>query len=57
VLHADETPVQMLQPGKGKTHRAYLWAYAPGTFEDTKAVVYEFCESRAGEYARYFLDD
>ena len=30
VLHADETPVQMLKPGDGKTHRAYLWAYAPG---------------------------
>ena len=26
VLHADETPVQMLKPGNGKTHRAYLWA-------------------------------
>ena len=26
VLHADETPVQMLRPGKGATHRAYLWA-------------------------------
>jgi transposase len=24
VLHADETPVQMLKPGLGKTHRAYL---------------------------------
>jgi len=57
VLHADETPVQMLQPGKGATHRAYLWAYAPGTFEDIKAVVYDFCESRAGEHARHFLGD
>jgi len=27
VLHADETPVQMLKPGSKKTHRAYLWAY------------------------------
>lgn len=26
VLHADETPVQMLNPGARKTHRAYLWA-------------------------------
>ena len=33
-MHADETPVQMLKPGKGTTHRAYLWAYAPGAFED-----------------------
>ena len=57
VLHADETPVQMLKPGNGKTHRAYLWAYAPGAFEDMKAVVYDFCESRAGEHARYFLRD
>ena len=31
VVHADETPVQMLQPGAGKTHRAYLWAYAPAS--------------------------
>ena len=57
VLHADETPVQTLKPGNGKTHRAYLWAYAPGAFEDMKAVVYDFCESRAGDHARAFLGD
>lgn len=57
VLHADETPVQMLKPGDGKTHRAYLWAYAPGAFEDMRAVVYDFCESRAGEHARKFLSE
>jgi transposase len=55
VLHADETPVAMLKPGNGKTHRAYLWAYAPGALEDMKAVVYDFCESRAGEHVRAFL--
>ncbi len=57
VVHADETPVQMLKPGTGKTHRAYLWAYAAGVFEDTKAVVYDFCDSRAGENAKVFLGD
>jgi transposase len=41
VVHADETPVQMLKPGSGKTHRAYLWAYAAGAFEETKALVYD----------------
>ncbi len=34
VLHADETPVAMLTPGKGKTHRAYLWTYAPAARTD-----------------------
>ena len=28
VLHADETPVPMLKPGLGRTHRAYLWSYS-----------------------------
>lgn len=57
VVHADETPVQMLKPGTTKTHRAYLWAYAPGAFEDMKAVVYDFTEGRSGEHARQFLGD
>ena len=57
VLHADETPLEMLSPGKKKTHRAYLWAYAAGAFEPIKGVVYDFAESRAGEHARAFLGD
>ena len=57
VLHADETPVETLSPGDGKTHRSYIWAYAPGQFEDLKAVIFDFCESRSGEHARNFLGD
>ena len=59
VIHADETPVQMLKPASqrdGKTHRAYLWAYTPGRHESTRAVVYDFCESRAGRHAGAFLE-
>jgi transposase len=57
VLHADETPVQMLSPGKCKTHRAYLWAYTPTQFSNLRAVVYDFANSRAGEHARAFVKD
>ncbi|MFE8073471.1 IS66 family transposase [Marinobacteraceae bacterium S3BR75-40.1] len=57
VLHADETPVKMLAPGKKKTHRAYVWAYSTTVFSDLKAVVYHFAPSRAGEHARAFLGD
>ncbi|NLC35039.1 MAG: IS66 family transposase [Alcaligenaceae bacterium] len=57
VVHADETPVQVLQPGSKKAHRAYLWAYAPGAFQDLKAVVYDFTEGRSGAHARAFLGD
>ncbi len=55
VLHADETPVAMLAPGKRKTQRAYLWAYAAACSEPIKAVVYDFTPSRSGEHARVFL--
>ena len=57
VLHADETPVAMLDPGAGKTHRAYLWSYSIGAFEPIKAVVYDFAESRAGKHAQNFLGE
>jgi len=57
VLHADETPVPMLDPGSGKTHRAYLWSYCTGQFESSKIVVYDFAESRAGKHAMAFLGE
>ncbi len=44
VLHADETPVQLLDdPGAGKTRRAYVWAYARSWHDAVPGVVYEFC--------------
>ena len=46
VVHADETPVAMLDPGAGKTKRAYIWAYARGGFDVSPGVVYEFCLGR-----------
>ncbi|WP_432757990.1 IS66 family transposase [Pseudomonas umsongensis] len=55
VIHADETPVQMLMPGTKKTHRSHVWAYATSQFCETAAVVYDFSPSRAGEHARNFL--
>ncbi|WP_200986630.1 IS66 family transposase [Pseudomonas cichorii] len=55
VVHADETPVQMLAPGEKKTHRAYVWAYSSTPFSALNAVVYDFSPSRAGEHARNFL--
>ena len=55
VLHADETPVAMLKPGNGKTHRAYLWSYCTTSFNPMKAVVFDFADSRGGQHAREFL--
>jgi transposase len=55
VLHADETPVNMLDPGSGKTKRAYVWAYARSAFDALPGVVYDFCIGRAAKYPIAFL--
>lgn len=56
VLHADETPVAMLTPGKGSTHRAYIWSYSSTQFDGLHAVVYDFADSRAAAHPKAFLD-
>src|ERR1035437_5987219 len=56
VLHADETPVAQLDPGRGKTKRAYLWAYRSNVLETgPPIVVFDYQTSRAGRHARDFL--
>ncbi len=56
VLHADETPVRMLDPGAGKTTKAYVWAYARGEHDPVPGVIYDFCIGRGAKYPTAFLD-
>ena len=55
VLHADETPVAMLKPGNGKAHKATMWSYCTTSHNSTRAVVFEFSETRSGQNVREFL--
>jgi hypothetical protein len=47
----------MLSPGKKKTHRAYIWAYATTRSAPIQGVVYDFQPSRSGKACRDFLAD
>ena len=59
VLHADETPVDMLDPGAGKTKKAYVWAYARACqisgFDAQPGVAYDFCVGRGAKYPMALL--
>lgn len=55
LLHADETPVPVLDPGAGKTATGYLWAYRSGPWSALKAVAFDFAMGRAGEFPTRFL--
>lgn len=43
-LHTDDTPIQVLNPGKGKTHRGYMWTYQ----DDAANAVFHYTRTRAG---------
>jgi transposase len=55
-LNADDTPVPVpvLEPGKGRTRTARLWAYVrndrPAAGPDPPAVVYRYSPDRRGEH-------
>ena len=55
VLHADETPVALLAPGRGKTKKAFVWVYRTTNFVTQRAVLYDFTLSRSGGHPRRVL--
>lgn len=56
VLQADETPLSILDPGKGKTQCGYLWAYITAQGAERSIVLYDCQPGRSGQYARDVLE-
>ena len=58
-VHADDTPVPVLEPGKGKTRTARLWTYVrddrPAGSNDPPAAWFAYSPTRAGEYPQAHL--
>lgn len=57
VIHADETPVTIMQLGdqEKKPKKGYVWAYATTQYNSIQAVMYDFQASRSGQHAEDFL--
>ncbi len=45
-LFYDETPIDMLDPGKGKTHQAYMWVLVGGESANPSYRIYDFRTNR-----------
>lgn len=58
-LHADDTPVPVLDPGRGKTKTGRLWTYVrddrPAGSEEAPAVLFRYSPDRRGERPRNHL--
>lgn len=60
-IHADDTPIKELAPGRGKTKTSYLWTYvrdgrAWGS-RDPPAAWYQYSPGRSGKYPMSHLKD
>ena len=58
-VHADDTPVKVLAPGRGKTRTGRLWVYVrddrPAASSDPPAAWYRYSPDRKGEHPRAHL--
>jgi hypothetical protein len=58
-LHADDTPIPVLDPGRGKTKTGRLWTYVrddrPAGSDDPPAVWFCYSPNRKGEHPRAHL--
>jgi hypothetical protein len=58
-LHGDDTPVPVLEPGRGKTRTARLWSYVrderPWAGSGATAVLFRYSPDRKGEHPRAHL--
>ena len=57
ILHADETPLPVLNPGSGKTQKAYLWVYRSQADAQHPIVVFDYAPDRKGIHPQRFLGD
>ena len=55
-LHADETPVQVLQEeGRKNTTDSYMWVYSTGQYANHPIRIFEYQPGRSGSYPKKFL--
>lgn len=58
-LHADDTPVPVLDPGRGKTKTGRLWTYVrddrPAGSDEPAAVLFRYSPDRRGEHPKVHL--
>jgi transposase len=61
VVHADDTPIPVLAPGRGKTKTGRLWTYVrderPAAGEIAPAVWFAYSPDRKGEHPQRHLDE
>ena len=58
VVHADETPCNVIRDGRAVSSNSYMWVYRSGAYDTLrKTIIYDFQKSRRTDHPRAFLKD
>ena len=58
VVHADETPCNVIRDGRAVSSNSYMWVYRSGAYDTLrKTIIYDFQKSRRTDHPREFLKD
>ena len=55
VIHADETPVEVVKDDRPAGSKSYMWVYRSGALEEHPFVLYQYQKTRNAEHPRQFL--
>ena len=58
VIHADETPIQVLkEPGRKPQTQSFMWLYISGKHEKNPITLFDYQQTRSGQHPKNFLSD
>ena len=57
VIHADETPFNVIRDGRDPGANSYMWVYRSGVCDIHPVVIYDYQESRRMDHPEEFLKD
>ena len=59
VVHADETPFEVIQDGRKAGAKSYMWVYRTGQFNEKHhpVIIYDFQSTRKTDHPQHFLKD
>ena len=58
LLHADETPFEVIRDGRAAGSKSYMWVYRTNAkIPGPKAILYQYCSTRGHENPKNYLKD
>ena len=55
LLHADETPFEVIRDGRSSGTKSYMWVYCTGENEKHPVILYDYRSTRKADHPKKFL--